>query len=138
LPSILYVYESIRGSLTACEHRAYLELGYDKLMDRARAIGPRTADVLAKLALSKKHLDEVMRGALGILRLADDFTPAALENACVIAMQFGVYTYRAVRDLLVQSLSKGTKRARAQPPPISSTRTCGVRRTTAIKLNTKG
>jgi transposase len=92
------------------EHRAYLELGYDKMMERARAVGPRTADVLAKLALSKKHLDEVIRGALGILRLADDFTPASLENACTIALHFGAYNYRAVRDLLVESLNKGTKK----------------------------
>ena len=90
------------------EHQAYLELGYDKLVERARVIGPHTAEVLGKLALSKKHLDEVIRGALGILRLAQDFSSQALERACHSALEFGVFHYRAIRDLLEQAWNKGS------------------------------
>ena len=64
--------------------------------------------MLGKLALSKKHLDEVIRGALGILRLAQDFSPSALERACHSALQFGVFHYRAIRDLLQQTWNKGS------------------------------
>jgi hypothetical protein len=85
-----------------------LELGYDKLLERARTIGPHTTGVLGKLALSKKHLDEVIRGALGILRLAQDFSPRALERACETALKFGVFNYRAIRDLLEQAWNKGS------------------------------
>jgi hypothetical protein len=93
------------------EHRAYLDLGFDKLLDRAQKIGPNTAAVLAKQALNKKHLDETIRGAMGILRLAQDFTPATLERACAMALKFGVFNYRAVRDLLVANGRKAPKKA---------------------------
>jgi hypothetical protein len=83
-------------------HRAYLELDYGKLLDRAQRIGTNTAAVVVKQALNKRHLDETVRGALGILRLAGDFTPEALERACGVALSLGLFNYRAVRDLLRQ------------------------------------
>jgi transposase len=82
------------------EHQAYLALGFDQLMAQARQIGPNTATVLGKQALSKRHLDETVRGALGILRLAQDFSPAELERVCGAALQLQIYNYSAVRDLL--------------------------------------
>jgi len=93
------------------EHRAYLELDYGKLLDRAQRIGLNTAAVVVKQVLNKKHLDETIRGALGILRLAEDFTPKALERACGLALQLGTYNYRAVRDLLLQSKRKAPRHA---------------------------
>jgi len=83
-------------------HRAYLELDYGKLLDRAQRIGTNTAAVVVKQALNKRHLDETIRGALGILRLAEDFNPEALERACAVALSLGLFNYRAVRDLLRQ------------------------------------
>lgn len=83
-------------------HRAFLELDYGKLLDRAHRIGTNTAAVVTKQALYKKHLDETLRGALGILRLAEDFTPNALEHACGVALSLGLFNYRAIRDLLRQ------------------------------------
>jgi transposase len=91
------------------EHRAYLALGFDQLLDRAQKIGPHTAAVLARQALHKRHLGETLRGAQGILRLAQDFTPQALEQAAGAALTLGVFSYRAVRDLLLQaSTASGT------------------------------
>jgi len=99
------------------EHQAYLTLGFDQLMERAQRIGIHTAAVLAKQALSKKHLDEVLRGALGIVRLAEDFSPRALEQACGAALQLGTFSYRAVRDLLVAQGRKSPRRgARVNTP----------------------
>lgn len=97
------------------EHRAFLDLGFDKLLDRAQKIGPHTAAVLAKQAFNKKHLDETIRGSLGILRLADDFTPETLERACAMALQYGVYNYRSVRDLIVNG------RKASHPPEAPAT-----------------
>jgi transposase len=84
------------------EHRAYLALGFDQLLDQAQKIGPHTAAVLARQALAKRHLGETLRNAQGILRLAQDFTPQALELAAGKAVALGVFNYRAVRDLLQQ------------------------------------
>jgi len=86
------------------EHQAYLALGIDKLMEQAARIGPNTVAVLTKQMLAKRHLDETIRGSRGILRLAQDFSYAALEAVCGAALQLEVYNYRAVRDLLRQGM----------------------------------
>jgi hypothetical protein len=86
------------------EHQAYLALGIDKLMEQAARIGPNTVAVLTKQMLAKRHLDETIRGSRGILRLAQDFSYAALEAACGAALQLEIYNYHAVRDLLRQGM----------------------------------
>lgn len=86
------------------EHQAYLALGIDKLMEQAARIGPNTVAVLNKHMLAKRHLDETIRGSRGILRLALDFSYAALEAACGAALQLEIYNYHAVRDLLRQGV----------------------------------
>lgn len=58
------------------------------------------------------------RGAQGILRLAQDFTPESLEQAAGRALALGVFSYRAVRDLLLQaSAASGAQR----PMPADTT-----------------
>jgi transposase len=100
------------------EHQAYLALGIDKLMEQAAAIGPNTVAVLSKQTLSKRHLDETIRGTLGILRLAQDFSRQALEAACGAALRLEVYNYHAVRDLLRQGAH--TVPARHLNPPATA------------------
>jgi transposase len=101
------------------QHQAYLALGIDKLMAQAAAIGPNTVAVLGKQALCKRHLDETIRGTLGILRLAQDFSRQALETACEAALPLEIYSYRAVRDLLRQGVHTVPAR-HLNPPPTAS------------------
>jgi len=58
--------------------------------------------VLAQSALKRKHLGETIRAANGILRLATDYSPEALELAASRALALKVYTYPALRDLIAQ------------------------------------
>jgi hypothetical protein len=51
-------------------------------------------------AAHRKHPEETLRSAQGILRLAEDFTPADLERACERALTLRSYSYRAVRALI--------------------------------------
>jgi transposase len=84
------------------EHRAYLALGFNQLLTQAQQIGPNTAAIRTKQALQRKHLGETIRSAQGILRLAVDFSPAALERAATTALTLKFYTYRVLRDLIAQ------------------------------------
>lgn len=97
------------------EHRAYLALGFEQLLDRASKIGPNTAAVLTKQALGKRHIGETLRNAQGILRLAEDFTPTELEQAAGNALALAVYNYRALRDLLMQLRSLPKTHTSASP-----------------------
>ena len=82
------------------EHRAYLELGIDKLLDRAERVGPATREILERQLRRKRHPGEVIREALGLLRLVQDFSAEKLEATAALALELGLYGYRAVNDLI--------------------------------------
>lgn len=97
---------STRAEHRPIAHRARIEQTLDRVLAHAAAIGPATAEVIRQQAAHRKHPEETLRSAQGILRLARDFTPADLERACARAAAIGAYSYRAVRHLI-----------QSQPPP---------------------
>jgi len=82
-------------------HRAVVEASHARLLERALAIGPATAELLRIQAQLKCHPEQALRSAQGILRLAADFSPARLETACTRALMLKAYSYRAVRALIM-------------------------------------
>lgn len=81
-------------------HIAIIENTLARTLERAEAIGPATAEVLRQQAARRLHPEETLRSAQGILRLAQDFSPAALEHASKRALALKAYSYRAVRTLI--------------------------------------
>lgn len=81
-------------------HQAVIERSHARLLERASAIGPATADLIRQQAYLKRHPEQTLRSAQGILRLAADFSPAQLETACEHALQLKSYSYRALRALI--------------------------------------
>jgi transposase len=81
-------------------HVAVIESTLERVLERAAAIGPATLAVLNAQAARRKHPEETLRSAQGILRLAADFAPADLERACQRALALKSYSYRAVRTLI--------------------------------------
>ncbi len=93
------------GFTTMAEHRpvkhqAVVDLNHERLLKQAEAIGPHVVAVLRAQAVRRGHPEQAIRSGLGILRLAKDFTPAALELACERALQIHSYSYRSIRQLL--------------------------------------
>jgi hypothetical protein len=95
-----------RGSFTTlaahrpAAHQAVVEASHARLLERALAIGPASAELLRQQARLKCHPEQALRSAQGILRLAADFSPAQLEAACERALELHAYSYRAVRALI--------------------------------------
>ncbi len=81
-------------------HVAVIEQNMARVLERAAAIGPATAEVLRRQTAHRKHPEETLRSAQGILRLAQDFEAARLERACERALALQSYSYRAVRALI--------------------------------------
>jgi transposase len=82
-------------------HRAIIDTTIERLMQRAEAIAPSVAQVLAEQFNRKRHPEEALRAAQGILRLAQDFSPARLAAACERALMLKACNYRSVRALIV-------------------------------------
>lgn len=77
---------STREGHRPARHVAVIEQTLSRVLERAAAIGPATVEVLRRQAAHRKHPEETLRSAQGVLRLAADFTPAALEQACERAL----------------------------------------------------
>jgi transposase len=90
-------------------HSAVVDLTHERLMQRALAIGPASAEVLTQQLHRRTHPEESLRASLGILRLARDFSPEALERAAERAVELKTFSYRALRALIATP-------APSQPP----------------------
>ena len=90
-------------------HNAVIELTHERLMQRALAIGPATAEVLTCQLTQRRHPEEALRTSLGILRLARDFSPEQLEAAAVRALEIKVSSYRALRTLIAAKASQANE-----------------------------
>jgi transposase len=96
------------------EHRAYLALGIDGLLARAERVGPATREILERQLRHKRHPGEVVREALGVLRLGQDFSPERLEQTAVLALELGLYSYGALHDLIKRPDQSPHEKARSR------------------------
>jgi transposase len=81
-------------------HRAVIDTTVERLLARAEAMAPSVAQVLREQFHRKRHPEEALRVAQGILRLAEDFSPAQLVAACRRALELNACSYRSVRTLI--------------------------------------
>lgn len=81
-------------------HRAVVDTTIERLIERGEAIAPCVAQVLREQFNRKRHPEEAMRMAQGILRLAEDFSPLQLIAACERAINLKACNYRSVRALI--------------------------------------
>lgn len=95
-------------------HQAYLALGIDALLARAERVGAATREILERQLRHKRHPGEVIREALGILRLAQDFSPERLEHTAHLALEHGLYSYRAVYELIQRAAPSLPQTVRSQ------------------------
>ncbi|MDZ4271534.1 MAG: IS21 family transposase [Erythrobacter sp.] len=93
-------------------HRAYRD---PKLMQRAAGVGPKTAALLDALFAKRRHPEQAIRSAQGILGLMRDHSAAALESACARALELDTIGYGSVRRLL---LTARTQLPLSLPPTV--------------------
>jgi transposase len=82
------------------KHRALIDTTVQRVLERGELVGAATHAVLTEQFKRKKHPEEALRAALGILRLKEDFTATQLEAACAAALTYQLTSYRAVRSFI--------------------------------------
>jgi transposase len=93
-------------------HRAFRD---PKIMQRALAIGPQTVTLIEALFAKRRHPEQAIRSAQGVLALVRDHNAAALEAACARAVALDTVGYEAVRRLLLVA----QVRAPLPSPPVT-------------------
>ncbi|HYH20233.1 MAG TPA: IS21 family transposase [Azospirillum sp.] len=81
-------------------HRAVLERTPERMRAEAAEIGVATATYVDRLLASRRHVEQGVRAACGVVRLAAKYGAMALEKACERALAAGVLSPRFVEGLL--------------------------------------
>lgn len=81
---------------------------------RAQALGPATAQVVGDL-LASRPVDKT-RTAMRLLKLAETYTPARVEAACVRGLAFGDVRLITLKQILAQRLDELVLPLRPAPP----------------------
>jgi hypothetical protein len=85
----------------------------------AQTIGPHTARLFERILADKPHPEMGYRSCLGIIRLANQYSPARMEAAAERALLTGTCRYQSVKSILKNSLDAlpPTAPATTSPPP---------------------
>lgn len=81
-------------------HTAQIEQSMVRMLRQAGHIGEATRQIVANHAASRKHPEQTLRAAQGIVRLAADYSPERLEAACQQALIYRIHHYRGIRQLI--------------------------------------
>ncbi len=85
-------------------HRAYSEWSPSRFAQWARKTGPATTEVVEKVLVSRRHVEQGYRDSLGLLLLGTPYGQERLEAACRRALHFRLYGYRHVKSILERGL----------------------------------
>ena len=82
-------------------HQKFLEWNGDRFRKWADSIGPDTAKVVDAILTSGRVEQQSYRGCMGLLKLADKYSAAKLEEACKKALTFcSSPSYKSIKNLL--------------------------------------
>ena len=86
------------------EHQHYLEWNGDRFRKWAEGIGENTAKVIDSILRSKRVEQQSYRACIGLLRMADKYSPVKLEEACKTALSYTQNpSYKSVSNILAAS-----------------------------------
>ena len=86
------------------EHQHYLEWNGDRFRKWAEGIGENTAKVIDSILRSKRVEQQSYIACMGLLKMADKYSPAKLEEACKTALSYTQSpSYKSVSNILAAS-----------------------------------
>ncbi len=84
-------------------HRGIL-ITPEKIKEESLKIGPNARDFIEKIMENRRSPDSSLRSALGVIRLNKRYPAARVEAACKKALNFSLYRYRNVKNILDKNL----------------------------------
>lgn len=101
-------------------HRVHLEWTPSRMVQWAAHIGPHTERLFERILTSKPHPEMGYRSCLGLIRLAEQYTPPRMEAAAERALLAGACRYRSVKSMLEKSLDRQPLPDRGSAPPAAA------------------
>jgi len=91
-------------------HRRHAEWSPSRIVAWAERTGPATAALAEAILASRPHPEQGYRSCLGIIRLADRYSPERVEAACARALAVRALSYRSVESILRHGLDSQSPR----------------------------
>ena len=83
------------------EHQKYLEWNGDRFRKWADSIGINTSKVVDAILTSGRIEQQSYRSCMGLLKLAEKYSPERLEQICAKALSYsGKPSYKSIKNLL--------------------------------------
>lgn len=95
-------------------HQAHLEWTPSRMVNWAATVGANTAQLVQRMLDDKPHPEMGYRACLGVIRLAQRYSPSRMESAAERALVTGAVSYKSVKSILRNGLD--TQPAAAAPP----------------------
>ena len=84
------------------DHQKYLEWNGDRFRKWGDSIGINTSKVVDAILTSGRVEQQSYRSCMGLLKLADKYSPAQLDKACKKALSYtGKPSYKSIKNLLI-------------------------------------
>jgi transposase len=87
-------------------HQKYLEWTPERILEWARKYGPSVKELIEKIMAARAFPEQAYRSCLGIIRLANHYSPDRLDSACRRALSYHLLNYRGVKNILEKGLDK--------------------------------
>ncbi|MGI6766432.1 MAG: IS21 family transposase [Lentihominibacter sp.] len=89
------------------EHQQYLEWNGDRFRKWAKRIGDNTFEVINAILASQRVEQQSYRSCMGVLKLADKYSPVRLESACTKALTYtATPSYKSIKNILAANQDK--------------------------------
>ena len=72
----------------------------------AEGIGIHTHDFIKHILEQKQYPEQSYRSCVGVLQFAKKIGNPRLENACSRALDFGIYNYSIIKNILEKGMDK--------------------------------
>ena len=84
------------------DHQKYLEWNGDRFRKWAAQVGLNTNEVINRILTSGRVEQQTYRSCMGLLKLAEKYSPAKLEAACKKALGYSASpSYKSIKNLLL-------------------------------------
>lgn len=87
-------------------HAYYASWSPERITGWAAKVGPFVEKMTVQILAAKKHPEQAYRICLGIIGLEKKYGPSRVNQACARALNYGLYSYKSVKNILEKGLDR--------------------------------
>ena len=100
---MVFSYSTIKAHMPP-SHQRYQEWTPERILEWAGKYGPAVKALVEKIMAAKVFPEQAYKRCLGIIRLEKHYTAERLNKACERALKYNVYSYKGVKNILLNRL----------------------------------